>query len=102
MGETSPHGYWMVHVTIKDPARYQRYLDLAAPSFAAHGATFLARGGAYDSVEGLSRERHIVIQFPSYADALACYHDPAYQEAARVRLTAAETEIVIVEGVAQS
>ncbi len=101
---TSPtaQGFWMVHVTVKDHDRYRAYLAAAAPAFARHGAVFLARGGRYEAAEGLARERHIVIQFPDYDTALACYHDPEYQEAARIRLTAAETEIVIVEGVQQS
>ncbi len=102
MASPSGAGFWMVHVTIKDEARYRDYIAAATPAFTRHGAVFLVRGGRYDAAEGLARERHIVIQFPSYDDALACYHDPDYQEAARIRLTAAETEIVIVEGVQQS
>lgn len=100
MTGTTPAGYWMAHVTIKDAERYQRYVKQATPVFERHGAVFHARGGRYDPVEGLSRERHIIIEFPSYDAALTCYHDPEYQEAARVRLTAAETELTIVEGVA--
>ncbi|MEO1280278.1 MAG: DUF1330 domain-containing protein [Pseudomonadota bacterium] len=102
MSEPTPAGLWIAHGTIKDHERYGDYLAAAAPVFARYGAVFQARGGRYEPVEGLARERHIIIQFPNYDLALACYHDPEYQEAARIRLTAAETEIVIVEGVAQT
>ncbi|MEL7049576.1 MAG: DUF1330 domain-containing protein [Pseudomonadota bacterium] len=101
MTTTPPPGFWMVHVTIKDPEVYQDYATANGQVLEKYGAVFLARGGRYEPVEGLSRERHIVIQFESYDTALACYHDPEYQHLARKRQTSAETELVIVEGIAQ-
>ena len=38
--------YWIAHVTVTDPEAYQGYQALAPAAFAAHGARFLARGGA--------------------------------------------------------
>ncbi|MEO1206618.1 MAG: DUF1330 domain-containing protein [Pseudomonadota bacterium] len=102
MSDANTHGLWIAHVTVKDLDRYGDYLAAASPVFARYGAVFQARGGRYEPVEGISRDRHIIIQFPTYDAALACYQDPEYQEAARIRMTAAETEIVIVEGVAQT
>ena len=48
--------------------------------------------------QGSVRPRGVVIEFPSYADALACWNSPEYKEAAAFRKGASEAEIVIIEG----
>ncbi|WP_430465611.1 DUF1330 domain-containing protein [Tabrizicola sp.] len=90
--------YWIAHVTVTDPAAYQGYQALAPAAFAAHGARFLARGGAHEVLEGPVLDRHVVIEFPSLAAARACYHSPEYQAAKARRDGAATAHVVIVEG----
>lgn len=90
--------YWIAHVTVTDPAAYQGYQALAPAAFAAHGARFLARGGAHEVLEGPVLDRHVVIEFPSLAAARACYHAPEYQAAKARRDGAAMAHVVIVEG----
>ena len=90
--------YWIAHVTVTDPAAYTGYQALAPAAFAAHGARFLARGGAHQVMEGPVLERHVVIEFPSLAAARACYHSPEYQAAKARRDGAAMAHVVIVEG----
>ena len=93
-----PKGYWIVHITIRDAAAYPAYLAADKIAFDAYNARFLVRGGQYEAPEGVSRQRHVVIEFASYAEALACYHSPEYQAAARLRQACADAEVVIVEG----
>ncbi len=90
--------YWIAHVTVTDPEAYTGYQALAPAAFAAHGARFLARGGAHEVLEGPVLERHVVIEFPSLAAARACYHSPGYQAAKARRDGAAMAHVVIVEG----
>ncbi|MFM7655107.1 MAG: DUF1330 domain-containing protein [Paracoccaceae bacterium] len=90
--------YWIAHVTVTDPAAYTGYQALAPAAFAAHGARFLARGGAHEVLEGPVLDRHVVIEFPSLAAARACYHSPKYQAAKARRDGAAMAHVVIVEG----
>lgn len=90
--------YWIAHVTVTDPAAYTGYQALAPTAFAAHGARFLARGGAHEVLEGPALDRHVVIEFPSLAAARACYHSPEYQAAKARRDGAAMAHVVIVEG----
>ena len=90
--------YWIAHVTVTDPEAYQGYQALAPAAFAAHGARFLARGGAHEVLEGPALDRHVVIEFPSLAAARACYHSPEYQAARARREGAAVAHVVIVEG----
>jgi uncharacterized protein (DUF1330 family) len=93
-----PKGYWIARATITDPVRYKDYMAANGEPFAKYGARFLVRGGTFRAAEGDARERNIVIEFPSYAAALACWDDPLYQAARAKRLDAATVEVVIVEG----
>ena len=91
-------GYWVGHVTVTDPEAYKAYVAANAKAFAKYGARFLVRGGPYTSVEGMARQRHVVIEFPSYEAALACYRSPEYQEALRLREPVSEADMIVVEG----
>jgi uncharacterized protein (DUF1330 family) len=94
-----PRGYWIAHVHVTDPGEYQKYVEAARDAFAAHGARFLARGGQFTELEGpLGRERHVVIEFPSYQAALDCYHSDAYQAARAFRVNAGIATMTITEG----
>ena len=91
-------GYWIGRVDVHDLEAYKTYIAANAAPFARFGARFLVRGGDYQCREGSARSRNVVIEFPSYADAIACYDSPDYQAAKALRLPAAEGDIVIVEG----
>ncbi len=93
-------GYWVAHVTVTDPDNYPKYVAANAAAFEKYGARFLVRGGRFEAPEGAARERHVVIEFDSYEQALACYHSPEYAEAARLREAYADSDLVIVEGAA--
>lgn len=90
--------YWIAHVTVTNPDAYTGYQALAPAAFAAHGARFLARGGAHEVMEGPSLERHVVIEFPNLQAAKACYASAEYQAAKARRDGAATAHVVIVEG----
>lgn len=91
-------GYWIGHITVRQPERYPDYVKAATPAYQAHGARFLVRGGAYEAVEGEARARHVVIEFPSFEAALACYNSNTYQVAKAIRQEIADGEIIVVEG----
>ena len=96
-------GYWIARSKINDPVAYKRYTDLVPAIVAAHGGKMLARGGAFEVLEGPQKfGRFVVIEFASLADARACFQSQAYQQASQFRLNdgAGEVELVIVEGVA--
>ena len=91
-------GYWLARVDVADPDRYKAYIAANAVPFKKFGARFLVRAGRFENPEGSSRPRNIVIEFPSYEAALACYRSPEYQEALMLRLPVATIDLVIVEG----
>jgi len=93
-------GYWVVASTVANPDQHQQYAAAAGPALQQHGARFLVRGGALENPEGTLRPRIVVIEFPSYAAALACYHSDTYQAAIKLRVGATEFDLAIVEGYA--
>ena len=91
-------GYWIARVDVHDPEAYRSYVAANGAVFRRFGARFLVRGGAHESVEGSARERTVVIEFPSYADALACYRSAEYQPVKALRAAASTADILIIEG----
>jgi uncharacterized protein (DUF1330 family) len=91
-------GYWIVRVDITDPEAYKAYVAANAEAFAKFGARFLVRSGKYETVEGTSRGRNVVIEFKDYATALACYRSPEYAAAMRLRSGAGIADILVIEG----
>jgi uncharacterized protein (DUF1330 family) len=92
-------GYWIAHVDVRDGERYKDYVATAKPAFERYGANFLARGGAFDALEGKGRSRNVVIEFPSLQAARDCYNSPEYQAAKAIRNTVADGELILVEGI---
>ena len=70
-------GYWIVHVSVTDPANYPKYIAADAAAFAKYEARFLVRGGRFEAVEGPARKRHVVIEFESYETALNIRRPPS-------------------------
>lgn len=93
-----PKGYWIAQADIHDTAVYDTYRAANAQPFATYGARFLVRGGDQECLEGKWRARTVVIEFPSYADARACYESDAYKTAKDIRLPVADSDLLIVEG----
>lgn len=91
-------GYWIARVDVRDAERYKDYISTAKPAFERYGAIFLARGGKTEAVEGKSRARNVIIEFPSLQDALDCYNSAEYQAAVKIRQEVADGEIVLIEG----
>jgi len=94
-----PKGYWIARVDVRDAEAYKDYVAAAKPAFERFGATFLARGGTVDAVEGSGRARNVVIEFASLKQAQDCYNSPEYQHAKSIRQKCADGEIMLVEGI---
>jgi uncharacterized protein (DUF1330 family) len=91
-------GYWIAHVDVHNDEGYKPYA-LANPGiFKKFGGRFVVRGGKFEGREGNSRSRNVVIEFPDYATALACYNSPEYQANIKVRQPHAVADLVIIEG----
>jgi uncharacterized protein (DUF1330 family) len=92
--------YWVARASITDPVAYKKYTDLVPDIISRHGGRILARGGRYRIMEGPETfHRHVVIEFPTLEQAVACFESPEYQEAAAFRRAGGGiVENVIVDG----
>jgi uncharacterized protein (DUF1330 family) len=91
-------GYWIGRVDVHSDEGYKSYVAANAAIFRKYGGRFVVRAGKSESVEGTSRSRNVVIEFPDYATAQACYRSPEYQANIKVRAPHASVDLVIVEG----
>jgi len=90
--------YWIARVDVKNEEGYKPYVAANAAIFKKFGVRFVVRGGKFEAPEGSSRSRNVVIEFPDYAAALACYHSPEYQANIKVRQPHSTADILIIEG----
>ena len=91
--------YAIVRVNVTDPEKYAEYTKRTPAAVAAFGGRFIARGGTTETLEGPTETRRVVVvEFPDFEQAKACFASPAYAEAKSYRVGAAEMEVVIVDG----
>jgi uncharacterized protein (DUF1330 family) len=91
-------GYWVANVDISDLEEYKKYVAANAVPFREYGGKFLTRGGKSEMVEGKLRSRVVILEFPSFEAALACYRSPEYAAAKKLREPASVADIVVLEG----
>ena len=91
-------GYWIVRVDIADPEKYKAYIAANAEPLRKYGARFLVRGGKFEAVEGGSRTRNAVIEFPTYQAAIDCWKSPGYQAAIKLRKHVSTIDLIVIEG----
>jgi uncharacterized protein (DUF1330 family) len=94
-----PKAYIIGNVDLHDAEAYKPYAARNNELLPRYGGKFLARGGPSEVLEGEARDRFVIIEFPSYADALAFYNDADYQENMKIRQANSEGSIMVVEGV---
>ena len=91
--------YVIVNIEVIDPAGYEEYKQLAAPTVAAYGGRYVVRGGAAETLEGSwVPHRLVVLEFESVAQARRWWDSPDYAAARAVRQRTARTDMVVVAG----
>ena len=93
-----PKGYWIGRVDVSTEEGYKPYAAANPAIFKKYGGKFVVRGGKFESMEGTSRSRNVVIEFPDYATALACYRSDEYQANIKVRQPHSLIDLIIIEG----
>lgn len=92
-------GYWIVRADVTDMEKFKAYAAKTPAALNKYGAVFLVKAGESKLVEGDTRARNSVIEFPNYQAALDCWASEEYQSARQCRLGGTELDIVIIEGV---
>jgi uncharacterized protein (DUF1330 family) len=91
-------GYWIGRVEVHNEEGYKAYAAANPAIFRKFGGRYVVRVGRFECVEGTSRPRNVVIEFPDYESALACYRSPEYQANIKLRQPHATADIIVVEG----
>jgi uncharacterized protein (DUF1330 family) len=99
---TSPamSAYVVYEAVITDAEQYERYKALAAPSVAAAGGRYLARGGEVETFEGATPARVVVLEFPTLEAAREWYRGEQYTAARALREAACDARMFVVDGMA--
>ena len=92
--------YVIVETDIFDPEQYEQYKAASPAAVAAGGGRFVVRGGELTGLEGdWTPSRVVLLKFPDMAALKAFLNDPEYQPLKNLRLRAAETQMLAVEGI---
>ena len=74
--------YWVcIYEKIYNPEKLKEYAMKAKPAVEKYSGKFLVRGGKNRTNDGINSPRTVVVEFPDYDTAVACYDSPEYQEA---------------------
>ena len=91
-------GYWVAKANVNSPEKQQDYGKLAETVLKKFNGKFLIRGGRQETKEGEQYMRNVVVEFPSYEDAIDAYESKEYQEALKVLDGGADRLYAVVEG----
>ncbi len=90
-------GYWMIRSTVTDKDAFAEYAAIANPVLTKHGGHFISFGNRFQTREGTDIPRNVIVEFPTYEAAVACYNDPDYQASLEHGRKAMTRELVIVD-----
>lgn len=92
--------YMIVEVKVKDPVKYEDYKKLTPATIELYGGKFIVRGGKAELIEGEEKPKRIVLlEFESSEKAKAWWNSPEYSTAKKLRHAAADSRMILVEGV---
>jgi uncharacterized protein (DUF1330 family) len=92
-------GYWIVLGSeLTDPEAQRAYGKLWGPIAEKFGAKLKSLDPGAVLKEAETTRRVVIVEFPSYEQALACYADPAYEEAKQYAFKASKRDLLIIEG----
>mgnify|MGYP001334667460 CR=1 FL=1 len=91
-------GYWVAKANVNSPEKQQNYGKLAEAVLKKFNGKFLIRGGRQETKEGAEYMRNVVVEFPSYKEAIDAYESKEYQEALKVLNGGADRLYAVVEG----
>lgn len=91
-------GYWVILGTaVADQGAQEEYGRLWKPIAEQYQAKINPTIVPPVLKEARNTSRVIIVEFPSYETALACYEDPAYQEAKAFANKAAQRDLLIIK-----
>jgi uncharacterized protein (DUF1330 family) len=93
--------YFVVDIQeISDPQTYTEYSKGVGPILTRYGGKFLARGGAYETIEGDWQSlRLVIVEFDDVDQFKRWYYSPEYTQLLAMRSSASKSRAVVIQGV---
>jgi uncharacterized protein (DUF1330 family) len=98
LGNIMNKGSWIVRADVSDLDKLGEYAKRTPAVVEKYNGKFLVRAGNHECVEGTTRSRNTIIEFPSFKAAMDCWNSVEYIDAKSYRVDAAELDIVVIEG----
>jgi uncharacterized protein (DUF1330 family) len=92
------NAYVIGEIEVTDPAVYNDYRKQVLATITKYGGRFLARGGKAEALEGAAPKRVVVLEFPSYEQALKWYRSAEYAPLITLRQKASKGRLLLAEG----
>jgi uncharacterized protein (DUF1330 family) len=92
------NAYVIGEIEVTDPAVYDDYRKQVLATITKYGGRFLARGGKAEALEGAAPKRVVVLEFPSYEQALKWYRSAEYAPLITLRQKASKGRLLLAEG----
>jgi uncharacterized protein (DUF1330 family) len=93
--------YWIAfYKSIRNPDGFAAYVKLAPAAIQKAGGRFVVRGNPAQVYEEGLKERVVMIEFDSVAQAIAAHDSAGYQAALKALGNSVERDIRIVEALA--
>jgi uncharacterized protein (DUF1330 family) len=92
------NAYVIGEIEVTDPAIYDDYRKQVLATITKYGGRFLVRGGKAEAVEGAAPKRMVLLEFPSYEQALKWYRSPEYAPLITLRQKGARGRLIVTEG----
>ena len=94
-----PAAYLVSTSEVHDSELMQDYVEKAGPTGGPYGAELLASTTEVAHMDGSwTPSRVVIFRFPSMERAKAWYNSPEYQAIVDMRLKAAESSLILIEG----
>lgn len=93
--------YVITYLQVTDPKAFEAYRKVAGPTFPPYGGKPIVVDGRFEVLEGMVNPKSVVVvQFESVDAAKRWYSSPEYQKTIPLRQQAAESSLILVEGLA--
>jgi uncharacterized protein (DUF1330 family) len=91
--------YFIVDVEIHDMPGMEEYRQQVPGTMAKYGGRYIIRGGKFETLEGTWQPKRLsLVEFPNFEQAKRWYDSEEYRPFKAMRLRAAKTNVVLLEG----
>ena len=91
-------GYWFINLDVANPVSFLTYGEANLAFGLRHHLRFTIHGGDFEQMEGIKRHRNLLVEIPSYEEALALHGSEEYAKVIRHRQDSCVADFAAVEG----